>query len=73
MDMSFKGHGQDQEHCPSCHSKTLQEFQHCGRCGHNMHNEEYATLGTRIKHNFIFYAATGSSLIAGLIMAINHF
>jgi hypothetical protein len=71
MEISFKG--QEPEYCPNCHSKTLQEFQYYGSCGHDLHAEKYTSLGTRIKHNFIFYAATGSSLIAGLIMAANHF
>jgi len=30
-------------------------------------------LGSQIKHNFIFYAATASSLIAGIVMVANHY
>ena len=73
MDISLKGAANQQELCPSCQHKTLPEFQHCGQCGHDLHAQQYQSLASQIKHNFIFYAATASSLIAGIVMVANHY
>ena len=73
MDISLKGAASQPELCPSCQHKTLPEFQHCGHCGHDLHDQQYHSLASQIKDNFIFYAATASSLIAGIVMVINQY
>ncbi len=72
MDISIKHSNHSHINCPSCDSKTLQEFQLCGQCGYDLERKKFNSFASRVRHNFLFYAATASSFIAGFVLLAGH-